>query len=459
MQLWARRRATDVPAGGHYPGDFRLLEKKKGRRGDEEEPVQAEGTSRKRRVDASAQQSYEHELRADGVGFAYGGVSPGTLHAHGQLVRTHTVYYSIGLAGKYKLHVGLRQQSAPLPGSPFDLLVAPGAAFAPSTELPRDVLPLRGVVGEAWRGMVMFVNDKIGNQCVRGGAQVKMAISDSEAVECVTSDNGDGSYSFKWRSQKSGSYEVAVTIDGVPVGGSPTSLTMLAANLDVSNCEPSGQGLEKAVAGRPAVLRIRCHDRFSNPATPSINLKFGLALTAMETDRHGKEKRGKGGDKGGDKKEEIDTDLPNAKAARARKEDKDDEKGERKKRTMAETLTPMDFDGFWVDGMYEIRYSASKAGDHQLHLWADPEGEGARELLPGSPFMIHVRENRPSPENSTIGSQMEVRPPSQMESCPLGAFDAPAHRGARPLKRTDLDPPALSPSQTPALSPSQTPAL
>ena len=64
-----------------------------------------------------AQQSFEHELKADrkGVGFAYGGVTPGTLHARGQLVRTHTVYYSVGLAGKYKLHVGLRQQSAALP--------------------------------------------------------------------------------------------------------------------------------------------------------------------------------------------------------------------------------------------------------------------------------------------------------------------------------------------------------
>ena len=46
-------------------------------------------------------------------------VYPGTLHAKGELVKTHTVHYSIGAAGKYLMHIGLRQKSATLPGSPF----------------------------------------------------------------------------------------------------------------------------------------------------------------------------------------------------------------------------------------------------------------------------------------------------------------------------------------------------
>ena len=36
------------------------------------------------------------------------------------------MHYSIGLAGSYRLHVGLRQQGLSLPGSPFDLHVDPG---------------------------------------------------------------------------------------------------------------------------------------------------------------------------------------------------------------------------------------------------------------------------------------------------------------------------------------------
>ena len=59
--------------------------------------------------------SYAFELAecSRGIAFAFGGVYPGTLHAHGALVKTHQVSYSIGAAGKYLLHIGLRQQSTP----------------------------------------------------------------------------------------------------------------------------------------------------------------------------------------------------------------------------------------------------------------------------------------------------------------------------------------------------------
>ena len=67
------------------------------------------------------------------VGFAFGGVHPGKLHAHGRVVDAHKVYYSIGMVGRYELHVGLRGQSIPLPGSPFQLQVRPGPASAGSS--------------------------------------------------------------------------------------------------------------------------------------------------------------------------------------------------------------------------------------------------------------------------------------------------------------------------------------
>ena len=50
------------------------------------------------------------ELASDphGIGFGFGGVEPGTLHARGELYETHSVYYSVGLAGDYLLHVRVR---------------------------------------------------------------------------------------------------------------------------------------------------------------------------------------------------------------------------------------------------------------------------------------------------------------------------------------------------------------
>ena len=56
--------------------------------------------------------------RAQGIGFAFGGVEPGRLHAKGQLVETHRVSYSIAKCGHYHLHVALRHEGVELPGLP-----------------------------------------------------------------------------------------------------------------------------------------------------------------------------------------------------------------------------------------------------------------------------------------------------------------------------------------------------
>ena len=79
------------------------------------------------------------------------------------LIRTHQVSYSVGVAGKYLLHVGLRGQNAVLPGSPFQLEVKPGKAHAPSTSLPAEQLPLMTVVGTPGR-LLLTLMDNVGNR-------------------------------------------------------------------------------------------------------------------------------------------------------------------------------------------------------------------------------------------------------------------------------------------------------
>ena len=67
------------------------------------------------------QAAYRDEIDADptGIGFAFGGVDPGTLHAAGRLHRTHTVHYSVGRAGRYLMHVGLRLLCPATLSAPF----------------------------------------------------------------------------------------------------------------------------------------------------------------------------------------------------------------------------------------------------------------------------------------------------------------------------------------------------
>ena len=136
-------------------------------------------THRGRKGDGAGQ-SYAHELSQDakGVAFAYGGVDPGTLHAGGRLVKVHSVHYSIGRAGRYLLHVGLRQQAAELMGSPFELYVAPSIAHATWTHLARQDLPLRGVVGEQSKGVRVVSGDRMGNRCLIGGAPLRVTCSE-----------------------------------------------------------------------------------------------------------------------------------------------------------------------------------------------------------------------------------------------------------------------------------------
>ena len=216
---------------------------------------------------------YLHELDADprGVGFAYGGLTPGRLHSHGRLVDVHQAAFSVGVAGRYELHVALRHDreslllSTPLPGSPFQLTVLPGMPHPLSTELPPTHLPLLGVA-EAWDDVALAVSlkvtpqgyeplkgctlvlpsrDKMGNLCVRGGANVTCGVVEGTTERLIDADEGDGairfapsvqgrcidlsdgSYSLRWWAFAPCTCEVWVKMDGLHVLGSPAPLRLV----------------------------------------------------------------------------------------------------------------------------------------------------------------------------------------------------------------------------------------
>ena len=134
MTLWARRLQTEgvsqaKPLSVALTARNTARQSSPGRKGQHENP---QGPS------------YAHELAADakGVAFAFGGVDPGTLHAGGKAVKSHMVHYSIGKAGNYLLHIGLRQQGQILLGSPFHLSISAGQAHPAWTKVQIDGLTL-----------------------------------------------------------------------------------------------------------------------------------------------------------------------------------------------------------------------------------------------------------------------------------------------------------------------------
>jgi len=362
-QQWARRMATDRAA------KKTVAESKK-------HAAESGSGERTMLLELAADPSQvKVEMAADpsGIGFAFGGIHPGTLHAHGKLFEAHSVSYSIGLVGQYLLHVRLRQQAVALPGSPFTLLVTPGTAHALSCQLPAG--SIGGPVGsgpEAGCGIKFTTYDLMGNKCIQGGATVTGNLIDSRGHDSAQlnkdtnisiKDNADGSYSLHWRSDVSGTYSVAIKVFGEHVGGSPTTFKLDSVTPQLSKTELSGAGLKSAVAGQPSRVKMCFFDTYDNAARPDNRFRFGLALLINEKGRNFKD---------------IET---------------QDYK-----------MECLDADAC----VYELSYKPQKDGSFDLHLWADDlhsttkSQQYERFPLTGSPFHVVVTPGEASPQMSNV---------------------------------------------------------
>ena len=337
---------------------------------------------------AAAGPSFAHELADDrrGIAFAYGGVYPGTLHAHGELVKVHQVQYSIGAVGKYLLHVGLRQKAAALPGSPFRIEVKPGPAHAPSTSLPADALPLQCVVGTTGT-LLMRLCDNVGNLCVEGGAPLKVSVS-TTSIRVKVEDKEDGTYLVTWRGTVAGDFLMTALINGVHIRRSPCPLAMLPAAPDIAKSELAPEVVEDgraiAVAGSAAKLEVRLRDAFGNATPPTATMGLGLVLVAMPSNDKSKSSEKKSADHGeeGGKKPSKMTAAERANLVR--------------------TMPSLPFEGTWDMSTFALSYTPKEAGDFELHVWCDPDGSGNRLFLPGCPHPLHVNAGPASASGSYI---------------------------------------------------------
>ena len=320
---------------------------------------------------------FKNEISSDpsGIGFAFGGVEPGRLHAKGKPIETHKVSYSICLAGRYKLHVSLRQQGLPLPGSPYKLVVGPGPASAFSSALPDDLLlPLVGLVGNASDKkknhgchITLHTYDSMGNKCVAGGGAVKCGCSNiqadgegaANAVERTVEDLGDGTYVLSWTSEIAGTFQASVTIGDDHVRGSPFLMKLFSDEPELSKSTLTGEGLETGIAGKHSEIRITFVDQYSNMAVPNAKtFIFGMSISK--------------------EKSKLEAAKLNA-----------------------------EFEGKWEEGgtgCFLIRYMPTQAGNNELHAWCDPSSKGERVALPGSPFHVHVSSGDASEEVSCVDS-------------------------------------------------------
>lgn len=225
------------------------------------------------------------ELASDPASFAFGGVFPGILHAHGKLHEVHRVMYSVGVAGKYLLHVRLRKQAVALPGSPFLLEVEPGKAHALSSRLPLE--PMVDEVGE-WQTIMITTADSMGNSCSAGGSSVTAGTTDlrknqdadgKRLVQSRCEDLGDGTYRVQFRTERPGTYETFVTINGEHVVNSPKMMTFLATKPVLAKSKVTGGAMFHMVVREPSGLHIELFDQFGNAARPTKEYRASFRPT------------------------------------------------------------------------------------------------------------------------------------------------------------------------------------
>jgi hypothetical protein len=255
-----------------------------------------------------ATSAYLQELERDPmhIGFAYGGVYPGRLHAKGQLHESHEVHFSVGACGRYLLHVSLRPRATepviPLPGSPFTLDVIPGKAHPLSTKIETEALPLRGALEMVGTSddpdkrearcsctLRLLARDKMGNRCLTGGANLtcgSMSTEGSAELFSSVTDQGDGEYIICWWAPNPGSFTVFVKMDGLHIIGSPTAMQLNSGTPDLNKTDIAFDMLKNAKAGKMLKLRLHCKDAFNQPAVPGANVTIGITLLKAGLDKH-----------------------------------------------------------------------------------------------------------------------------------------------------------------------------
>ena len=299
---------------------------------------------------------------SDQAAFAFGGVYPGTLHARGRMPDWHRVFYSVGVAGKYLLHVRLRKQAASLKGSPFLLTVRPGKAYALSTSLPKHIY---GEVGGLC-STIITTGDKMGNACIEGGGEIDCP-SIEEApklglpeIRAKFVDQGDGTYKITWNAEKVGVFDVSVKINGLHVRNSPTKIHLTSTMPDITKCVAEGEGLVQVVKGEEGTFQLSFYDQYGNRTVQTEQFKktfeaeLAMGIAAPGT-------------------------VPTGMMPRNRQA----------------------FDGRWVDGdispahsIYEITYVPNTAGQYAIYLWVEEAVENAEKRPFGTtPWQLSVHAN------------------------------------------------------------------
>ena len=113
--------------------------------------------------------------------------------------------------------------------------------------------------------------DWVGRECTSGGESFEVKLRGPVSLHGEVADKGDGTYLATYTAAISGNYTMHVTLNRMPIAGSPFALLVDADQTRPEYCVADGAGLSSAEAGKPTTFTIYKQDRFGNPRTRGVD--------------------------------------------------------------------------------------------------------------------------------------------------------------------------------------------
>jgi hypothetical protein len=169
---------------------------------------------------------------------------------------TYSANYTPTATGADNVTISLN--GTPINGSPFTSTVGAGGADPGQT----TATVLANLTAGDVSNITVTARDVAGNPLTTGGAGVVVTVAGANTATPVVTDNGDGTYTTTYTPTVAGTDNVAITLNGNAIGGSPYSTVIAAGTLDpaASTITPPAQ----IVAGGDSTVTITARDAHGN---------------------------------------------------------------------------------------------------------------------------------------------------------------------------------------------------
>ncbi|HEU4641454.1 MAG TPA: filamin/ABP280 repeat domain-containing protein [Gemmatimonadaceae bacterium] len=121
-----------------------------------------------------------------------------------------------------------------------------------------------GTAGSATT-ITVQARDQNGVALTTGGATVVVTVSGANSATPAVTDNNNGTYTASYTPTKSGTDQVAITLNGTPISGSPYASTVVAGAPAVQTIVAGNNQSAPAGTAVPIAPSLRVTDAFGNP--------------------------------------------------------------------------------------------------------------------------------------------------------------------------------------------------